>query len=526
MAPLRRTTAPALLGAALALTLTLASESEAKPSAVGDFDGDGRSDLAIGAPRDSVGGHDLAGAVNVIYGSRGRGLREDRNQQFTQDTPGIIATAETGDRFGAALATGDFDCDGHADLAIGAPGEQLGSARASGAVTVLYGGARGLTTRDTFFDQGYAGVPGTRESNQSFGAALAAGDFDANGCDDLAVGVPGDSVHGAPAAGAVDVLYATPAGVRGGAAQLWTQDTSGVKGLAAAFHRFGRSLAAADFDGDGDDDLAIGLPGGRIDGVRAGAVSVLYSSRGRLRQAGDQLWSQGARGIKGAPEASDGFGWALAAGDLDQDGDVELAIGVPFEDLGDTRDAGAVNLLYSGRHGLKSADAFITQGSPGIKGAPEPSDRFGFALASGDFDHDYEDDLAIGVPLEDLRGTSDAGAVNVIYGSERTGVSRRDDFWSQGSRGVKGGLGAFDDFGSTLAVGDFDGEGHDDLAIGAPLDSVQGAADAGAVNVIYGSHRALTAAGDQLWTQGTRGIKGAVGDDGFGSAFGTGRAAR
>ncbi len=522
MALLRRMTTPALLGAVLALAFV--SRAEAAPGAAGDFDGDGRSDLAIGTPRDSVGGHDLAGAVNVIYGSRGRGLREDRDQEFTQDTPGIVATAETGDRFGAALATGDFDCDGHGDLAIGAPGEQLGSARASGAVTVRYGSARGLTTRDAFFDQGYAGIPGPRESNQSFGAALAAGDFDDNGCDDLAIGVPGDSVHGAPAAGAVDVLYATRAGVRGGAAQLWTQDTSGVKGLSGSFHRFGRSLAAADFDGDGDDDLAIGLPGGRIDGVRAGAVSVLYSSGGRLRQQGDQLWSQGARGIKGGPEASDGFGWALAAGDLDQDGDVELAIGVPFEDLGGTRDAGAVNLLYSGRHGLKSADAFITQGSPGIKGAPETGDRFGFALAGGDFDHDYEDDLAIGVPLEDLGGTSDAGAVNVIYGSERTGISRhRDDFWDQGSRGIKGRPEAFDDFGTALGVGDFDGEGHDDLAVGAPFDSVQGAADAGAVNVIYGSHRALAAAGDQLWTQGTRGINGAVSNDGFGSAFGTDR---
>jgi hypothetical protein len=517
-------TTAALLGAALALAL--APEAKAAPDAVGDFDGDGRSDLAIGAPRDSVSGHDLAGAVNVIYGSRGRGLREDPDQEFTQDTPGIIATAEAGDRFGAALAAGDFDCDGHADLAIGAPGEQLGSARASGAVTVLYGSSRGLTTRDTFFDQGYAGVPGTRERGQSFGAALAVGDFDDNRCDDLAVGVPGDSVHGAPGAGVVDVLYSTRAGVRGGPAQLWTQDTSGVKGLAGSFHRFGRSLAAADFDDDGDDDLAIGLPGGRIAGVRAGAVSVLYSSGGRLRQAGDQLWSQGARGIKGAPEASDGFGWALAAGDLDQDGDVELAIGVPFEDLGGTRDAGAVNLLYSGDRGLKSADAFITQASPGIKGAPETGDRFGLALASGDFDRDYEDDLAIGTPLEDLAGISDAGAVNIIYGSERTGVSRRDDFWSQGSRGITGHPEAFDDFGSALAVGDFDGEGHDDLAIGAPLDSVQGAADAGAVNVIDGSHRALTAAGDQLWTQGTRGINGAVGNDGFGSAFGTGHAGR
>ncbi len=365
----------------------------------------------------------------MLYGSAGRGLREESDQEFTQDTPGVIATA---------------------------------------------------------------------------------------------VGVPNDSVAGAAAAGAVDVLYSTRGGVRAGADQLWTQDTSGVNGIAASFARFGHALAAADFDDDGDDDLAIGLPGGRINGVRAGAVSVLYSSHGRLDQAGDLLWSQGAHGIKARPEASDDFGWSLATGDVDQDGDVELAIGVPFEDLGGVRDAGAVNLLYSGRDGLKSADTMLSQASPGSKGAIETGDRFGYTLASADFDNDYEDDLAVGVPTEDIGGIADAGAVNVVYGSERTGLSRRDTFFSQASAGVKGRPGAFDNFGLSLAVGDFDGESHADLAIGVPLDRVGSFPNAGVVNVLHGRHGALSAAADQLWTQGTPGIKGAVGNDGFGWSLGAG----
>lgn len=520
MAPFRHLIKTLLL--ASGLVLAAASTASAEPTASGDFNGDGQSDLAIGAPMDSVSGHDAAGAVNVIYGSRARGLREDRDDEFTQDTPGVIATAEPNDRFGSTVATGDFDCDGYADLAVGAPGEDLGGLANTGAVSVLYGSRGGLTTRDTFFDQGYGDIPGTREAEQDFGAALAVGDFDDNGCADLAVGVPDDSVGGAPGAGAVDVLYGTRRGLRAGPDQLWTQNTSGVKGLAGSFHRFGHSLAAADFDGDGDDDLAIGLPGGRINGVRAGAVTVLYSSRGRLRQEGDQLWSQGAAGIKGGPEASDGFGWSLATGDVDQDGDVELAIGVPFEDLGGVRDAGAVNLLYSGRRGLKRADTMLSQASPGIKGALETGDRFGYTLASADFDNDYEDDLAVGAPTEDIGEIADAGAVNVVYGSERTGLSRRDAFFSQGTAGVKGAPEAFDNFGLSLTVGDFDGEGHADLAVGAPLDSVGGFANAGAVNVLYGRHGALATSSDQLWTQGTRGIKGAVGNDRFGWSLGAG----
>jgi hypothetical protein len=503
--------------------LALPAVASASPNATADFDGDGVADLAIGAPLDSVAGLQHAGAVNVIYGSRRGGLREDPDQQFTEGSRGIKGLVEADDRFGGSLATGDFDGDGYADLAIGAPGEDVGGNRNSGEVHVLYGSRRGLTAHDELFGQGSAGVPGTPEPEQNFGAALAVGDFDHDGRDDLAVGTPDDSVDGHDGAGSVNVLYAAAGGLATGSDQIWTQNSPGIKGLAANFHRFGASLAAGDLDGDGEDDVAIGIPGGTIGGhLGAGAVSVIYEAGGRLNASRDQLWSQDARGIKGAAENSDGFGWSLAMGDYDQDGDMDLAIGTPFESIGRVDDAGAVNVLYSAERGLRGADEMVHQNSRGIKGVAEAGDRMGFALAAGDFDGDGEDDLAVGTPLEDTAGEADAGAVTVLYGSESNGITRRDDFWSQSVHGIKGIPQAFDNFGLDVAAGDFDHDGRYDLVAAAPRDSVQGFREAGALNVIYGHRGGLREDPDQLWTQGTRGIKGAVGNDTFGAAIASG----
>ena len=110
-----------------------------------DFNHDGADDLAIGAPRESVGGLVAAGAVHVLYGSA-RGLTGAGSQVLTQDSPGVPGTAESGDTFGAALAAGDFDHDGFADLAVGVELEVAGGAEGDvGGVNVLYGSAGGLT---------------------------------------------------------------------------------------------------------------------------------------------------------------------------------------------------------------------------------------------------------------------------------------------------------------------------------------------------------------------------------------------
>ena len=121
--------------------------------------------------------------MHVLYGSAG-GLEGPGSQFFTQDTPGVPGTADQLDHLGFGLATGDFDQDGFADLAIGVPGEDIGMIGSAGAVVALYGSAAGLTTSGA---QLLTQAGGATELNDAFGAALATGDFNHDCFADLAL---------------------------------------------------------------------------------------------------------------------------------------------------------------------------------------------------------------------------------------------------------------------------------------------------------------------------------------------------
>jgi hypothetical protein len=121
-----------------------------------------------------------------------------------------------------------------------------------------------------------------------------------------------------------------------------------------------------------------------------------------------------------------------------------------------------------------------------------------------DFNGDSVADLAVGVPYEDETAPDD-GVVNVIYGTVRGGlVAGGSQVWSQDSAGIGGSSERSDHFGTSLAVGNFNGDAFTDLAIGVP-DENQAADDDGAVNVIYGSAGGLTANGNQVWSQDSAG---------------------
>jgi hypothetical protein len=189
--------------------------------AAGDFNGDTRADLAIGAP----GENNFAGVVHVLYGSSPGGLTATGSQLWSQDSPGIAGGAEPDDEFGAALAAGDFNGDGAADLAIGAPGENS----FAGVVHVLYGAATvGLAAAGSqLWSQNSPGIAGGAEPDDDFGLALAAGDFNGDGRADLAIGAPLENAG----AGVVHVLYgAATVGLAAAGSQLWSQNSPGIAG--------------------------------------------------------------------------------------------------------------------------------------------------------------------------------------------------------------------------------------------------------------------------------------------------------
>ena len=122
-----------------------AAHASVQAPAVADFNGDGHADLAVGAPGGTISGKAGAGYVSVVYGATG-GVDAARHADFSQNTAGVPGAAEAGDRFGAHVLPVDLNRDGFTDLLVGAPGEDVGSVVDAGMITVLWGGAQGLST--------------------------------------------------------------------------------------------------------------------------------------------------------------------------------------------------------------------------------------------------------------------------------------------------------------------------------------------------------------------------------------------
>jgi hypothetical protein len=174
-------------------------------------------------------------------------FRVTPNQLWSQDSAGIAENAQGGERFGSALASGDFDNDGFDDLAIGAPWEDLApgvAGMAHGGVHVIFGSLNRLTaTGGQFWTQNSNNVPDTAEVNDYFGASFGAGDFNDGGRADLVIGVPEESMGNIVDAGVIHVLPGSASGPTATGNQLWSQDSSGILGTAQSGDFFGISLS-------------------------------------------------------------------------------------------------------------------------------------------------------------------------------------------------------------------------------------------------------------------------------------------
>lgn len=266
----------------------------------------------MGAPNKKIAGKKKAGGVVVLKGSA-LGVIGRSSRIWTQKSGAIAGSAEAKDRFGLGLATGDFNGDGKQDLAIAAPDEGLAGKSKAGAAWVLRGASELLTGKGAkMFSESTSGIAGSIGVKDRFGSDLAGGDYNDDGFDDLAVGVPYEDVKGKGNAGVIIVLKGSAAGLTGTSSQRWHEDRTGVGGVVGGGDRFGTQVTALSATSDNRWDLLIGIPfqntGGAID---SGAVLFLRGGNSGLTATGDKVLHQNISGASDTPEANDKFGLGL-----------------------------------------------------------------------------------------------------------------------------------------------------------------------------------------------------------------------
>ncbi|SCK38832.1 FG-GAP and VCBS repeat-containing protein [Streptomyces sp. WMMB 322] len=262
------------------------SDNDIFVTTAGDMTGDGIDDLA----------------TFYVYQNHAEGGR------FWRGTESGLSTQATHLNSAAAAAVGDFDKDGKGDLATrtvpGGITEDL--PYDSGTVKIYYGTADGPSaTRTRTITQNSAGVPGTSENGDQFGARLDANDVNGDGYADLAAGVPFEAIGTKKAAGAVVLLKGGSGGLSGTGAQAFHQDTSGIPGVAEADDRFGGAVRLLDVTKDGKAELAVSAP----EENDTGAVWSLRGTAGGLTATGSLAFNPVDLGT---PSAGAGFGYVFS----------------------------------------------------------------------------------------------------------------------------------------------------------------------------------------------------------------------
>ncbi|MEU9705978.1 esterase [Streptomyces sp. NPDC047981] len=456
-----------------------------------DFDGDGYDDVLVGAPGATVGGARGAGLVTVQYGSS-RGIGTTRAAVVSQNTAGVPGTAEAGDAFGQALATGDLDGDGYDDAIVGVPGEDIGTLADTGGAVILWGSPKGLVgTRSQGLDSLLGPTAGAR-----FGSAFAAARFTAES--------PGDQLITLDRHGAERHLFAAAA--QPGATARADRGTAlnGSARTAAEWRDISeRSLTTGDYDRNGFADLVIS---GVSTGVEPGHGWSWY-----LSGHPDELRYE--RALRGGPVA--------ASGDVDGDGYDDLVTGEPHspDDGGESMTGGMVGVHLGGPSGPAGVEGpgtpprWWTQDSPGVPGASERGDGWGADLSVADTNGDGYADVAIGAPEEDIGTVADAGMVTVLRGARGGLTSAGALSWTQDSPSVPGAVERADRFGAQVRLADPNRDGRFGLLAAAPGENT---AD-GHVWVFSAGTGGLTAAGS--WTYSAGSLGGPAVDARFGAAI-------